>query len=304
MFPNARTGHRKWSDHSSRIPIPLSVVLFNLLIAPVEGQRRSSSGSKFFFPEHRSSLLRNVKLEIIVNNGDNMDNASQVVYSSASSNQSVHPRWDHLDERIDLPENWWKLDDLYRSMKFRISVLEDKELENLSALVTTNVTLCELSAHPTFLQRINSIPDTLPPNSVCIFFSDGSIRVSQSLFQILLDVNLTQLPQEVENFSRFEDDVFRTLDSVSPRRLNERQDISASSLLEQKPSTDESDDGQVEPITSSNIEVQGTTFSFQTNMIDVSMGEMSTGKAFLELLLSQEEVFMDQEMVELREVRN
>lgn len=184
--------------------------------------------------------------------------APMVVYSQHSPRTpSVHPSWEHLDERISIEkyDDWWNQNDLYKSMKVKLSVLsnpdKDGSQQKCQEQGTEDDCFIEAHLHPSFLERIdlgannnntedmdaNSLlPPGLPPNAMLVHFSDGSIRCPPHIYQILwnnyghshgiLD------PPPVEDFSRFEDDVFATLDHVkqTPQRPRFR---SVSSLLDQ-----------------------------------------------------------------------
>jgi Vacuolar sorting 38 and autophagy-related subunit 14 len=77
-----------------------------------------------------------------------------------------------------------------------------------------------------------------------VHYSDGSVRCLPHVHQLLLrerdKISLKTSSQlhhhEVEDFSRFEDDVFKTLDHVTPQQRRER---TASSLLDQELEADE-----------------------------------------------------------------
>ncbi|KAL3940512.1 MAG: hypothetical protein SGBAC_004963 [Bacillariaceae sp.] len=73
----------------------------------------------------------------------------------------------------------------------------------------------EVPMYPSQLQKlqVEETPDRLPPNACFVYFSDGSTRLPESIFQLLLDHNMTK-PPPIEDFSRFGDDVFSALDSV------------------------------------------------------------------------------------------
>jgi hypothetical protein len=233
-------------------------------------------------PEHNSNLLPRLGLEITATppchqeqdkgvdiNGNGNGNDKQgtssttpmVVYSQHSPRTpSVHPSWEHLDERIsiDAYDDWWNQNDLYKSMKVKLSVLSNPDQEG-SQQGTEDDCFLEAYLHPSFLERIDLgsnnnnnnnninksteevdadslLPPGLPPNAMLVHFSDGSIRCPPQTYQILWD-NYGHShgildPPPVEDFSRFEDDVFATLDHAkqTPQRPRFR---SVSSLLDQ-----------------------------------------------------------------------
>jgi len=189
-------------------------------------------------------------------------------------NRSVHPSWEHLDELLSRSETlntcknnnkgekeysyWWDDHVLYKSMRVKLSTVQyDKDDRNKSQQHGTadseTDTFLETFLHPSLLERIDlkslknsssnerdldkcrtNFPPALPPNSLLIHFSDGSIRCQPHIYQILWDYygkDGLLNPNPVETFSRFEDDVFDTLDQVkqTPQRSRAR---SVSSLLD------------------------------------------------------------------------
>jgi hypothetical protein len=269
MFPNARNSLRRWSDHRNKIPTPVAVSLYNVL-AEQEEQRQP----KWFRPEHASTLLHSIRLEIIV--------GTDIVYSNISESKSVRFSWEHLDERIHLPENWWKQqDDIYRSMKFRLS------------MPGSGAWVLEFSVHPTCLQRLAEIPEALPPNACLIYFSDGSTRVTSTLFQILLDGNVTQATSQVEDFSRFEDDVFRTLDQVTPQKKDNHPGIMES------PSTDDSE--AATPIKEDLPPLP--IVSFDSEQMDSTVQDLKKEEVFLEAIIAREDALLEMELASLNKVR-
>jgi hypothetical protein len=269
MFPNARNSLRRWSDHRNKIPTPVAVSLYNVL-AEQEEQRQP----KWFRPEHASTLLHSIRLEIIV--------GTDIVYSNISESKSVRFSWEHLDERIHLPENWWKQqDDIYRSMKFRLS------------MPGSGAWVLEFSVHPTCLQRLAEIPEALPPNACLIYFSDGSTRVTSTLFQILLDGNVTQATSQVEDFSRFEDDVFRTLDQVTPQKKDNHPGIMES------PSTDDSE--AATPIKEDLPPLP--IVSFDSEQMDSTVQDLKKEEVFLEAIIAREDALLEMELASLNKVQ-
>jgi hypothetical protein len=269
MFPNARNNLRRWSDHRNKIPIPVAVSLYNVL-----AEQEEQLQPKWFRPEHASTLLHSIRLEIIV--------GADTVYSNLSESKSVRFSWEHLDERIDLPENWWKQqDDIYRCMKFRLSMPD------------SGAWVLEFSVHPTCLQRLAEIPETLPPNACLVYFSDGSTRVTSTLFQILLDGKVTQVTSQVEDFYRFEDDVFRTLDQVTPLEKDNHPGIMDS------PSTDDSE--AATPIKEDMPPLP--TVSFDSEQMDSTLQDLNKEEVFLEAIIAREEALLEIELTSVNEVR-
>jgi hypothetical protein len=298
-------------------------------------QPTTTPTGKWFRPEHTSSLLRPIRLQIVVTvEVENGDDTEKELFSSPPSglSTSVHPRWEHLDERMDFSP----LDESYRSMKLRFLVDDEdvsSEEKNSSGDSNRNnntrkspIVLLEVPAHPSLLQRLTEVPESLPPNSCLIYFSDGSSRVTPILFQTLVDGKLTEHPpsSELEDFSRFEDDVFRTLDGVTPQKAARERITSVSRLLL---SEEERQQQQSPPSQSLYSAVQdgssatsGSPRSSErkvnekismsagsvipTNDLDATLEDLLEEEKYLESMLALEEALMEQELEALSKVRS
>lgn len=251
--------------------------------------------------EHNSNLLPPITLEIVV---VEEEEECKIVFSETT--QNVHPTWEHLDERIGLleEEEWWLKDDsqIYKNMKLRF-YLPNRTL------------FLEMSLYPASLHKLDSdeTPEALPPNSCFIYFSDGSTRLPESLFQILLDQKLTS-PPPIEDFSRFEDDVFRTLDTVPQTPSTPTQtDRNNKQIRHQRPS-DSLLDGEHEPKTlfphsaaklASVTAVQvpkAAIFDFDQSEQDVLNRDLKEEAISLRALIAQEEQALQVEMESIEEV--
>lgn len=252
-----------------------ATTLHNLIIEPPTKEQ------KWFRPEHDEKLLPKLLLEIVVEDGI-------VVYSSESE-KSVRPKWEHLDERIDLPGEWWFKESVYKSMKLRFTLLQTDS--------DSDSTFLEVPLCPSILQRLDVVPEALPPNSVLVDFSDGSTRLPNNIFQVLLDSKLTE-PPPVEDFSRFEDDAFRFLDQV-PETLNSRE-RSASSLLDPEHNSDSSTTNLAAEKPDESLQ---SSAQFDQSEQATKKEDLNSEKKFLEALIAQEEAEMERELDALNEVR-
>jgi hypothetical protein len=267
--------------------------------------------------QHNSNLLPRLNLEITATiarqqkddeeeedkDKDNVEASVVVVYSQKTpQTRSVHPSWEHLDERICIPAyrkncdnkgvyecsaHWWDDNELYKSMKVKLCILpHDEENGGKPHTVISNDVqkkkqeeeiICDDSKfletflHPSLLERIDlgpsknnndsnikegdlddyltKLPPALPSNAMLVHFSDGSIRCPSNIYEILWDNYGTHgilEPPPVEDFSRFEDDVFNTLDHAkqTPQRSRAR---SVSSLLDND-YNDQHNDGEDDSI--------------------------------------------------------
>jgi hypothetical protein len=333
LFPNARNSLRRWSEHKNKIPAPVAVTLINLMAE----QHTTIRTGKWFRPEHASSLLRPIRLQIVITlEIENGDDTEKELFSSRPSglSTSVHPRWEHLDERMDFSPS----DESYRSMKLRFLVDEDvsnDEEENSSGSSNNNnntrrspIVLLEVPAHPSLLQRLTEVPDSLPPNSCLIYFSDGSSRVTPVLFQALVDGKLTEHPpsSDLEDFSRFEDDVFRTLDGVTPQKARERiTSVSRLLLSEEERQQQQTPPSQTlySAIQDGSSTTNGSSRSserkvnektnreqfsmpagsvMRTNDLDATLDDLREEEKYLESMLTLEEALMEREVQALNKV--
>ena len=302
MFPSARNSVRQTNrdGNNNAIPIPVAVTLHNFIQLPqkengeshdednvtqsaengstndaVDAPHRkqllpqdSTGSNRFFRPQHSSSLLPRLHLDIAVENSEN----DCTVYSHTLRSESVHPSWEHLDEQLHVPSSitkcWWKDHAVYKSMRLKLFVLQeekddDERIQHSNGNKTSETTkmeMLEAPLHPSLLQRIDNgrIPSSgaasldgsldgddddnlfgsnssklppLPPNSLLVHYSDGSIRCLPHLYQLLWDYKHFSQAPPIEDFDRFEDDVFKTLDNV--QSTPQRRERTASSLLDQ-----------------------------------------------------------------------
>lgn len=249
-----------------KIPILLSVSLRNLCPLSKEELQLQSKNKKYFRPDHATSLLNHVRLDIVIappkmnsdeNKGEqNVDDSPEtttaaadaeddgfdekVIYSALAPMRTINPSWNHLDEVI---EDYLKLDGyfdsetgFYRYMRLRIWIVpennvstdkEPAEMKDLQAVDPSDPSrkakglapLMDISIHPTKLQRLAKTPERVPINSLILNFSDGSVRVTSFLRDVLGDHDQGSKQSDEnlkDDFGRFGDDVFRTLDSVTP----------------------------------------------------------------------------------------
>lgn len=296
--PRTRPGPRvlKVSTDSilpRRLPLPVSVTLHNFVPFTSKASLPHTSKKKFYRPEHSSSLLHAVRLQIVAlqvparspgsdhnsssgGGGDRKaEKRERVIFSSVDTSKSVRPTWEHLNEHIQQPHgsNKARLDvETYESLTMRFSVVEeadndesnsssqkhstestkDNDSDELDQKLATTSVFLNVPIHPSKLVRIDGhcIPASLPLNAVVLHFSDESVRVTPALFQLLTDNGLLLAVADQNNsqhydndFSRFDDNVFRTLDQVTPVKNK----TTTASLLE----TD--DESQATPVPGSSL---------------------------------------------------
>jgi hypothetical protein len=292
------------------------------------------------------------------NNNNNIQEEQDtdiVLYSSQNDNHpSIHPCWNHLEERI---EALHQDDSIYTHLKCMLLLVSLQHSEP-SVLVAT------VPLHPSKLRRLPPPPcdhqqqqqeawqqqqppppTRLPPNAILIHFSDGSTRVCPPLYHLLLqqdvirEVNLQDsslLQDDVEEYkqaSRFDDDVFLTLDddfhqtkmtttstvkqqrTTSPLSLLETDDesqavpVQVTSLHSGSDDIDGSDDDGLENDERMRNAEKMAKLSLMDettklpSQVDIRIIDLQRKKQELELLIAQEEACLQEELAELREVR-
>ena len=163
-------------------------------------------------------------------------------------------------------------------------------------------------------------------------FDPPSSRSPPALFSVLLESQLAE-PAPLEDFSRFEDDVFRTLDGVpqTPGRRERAESVSA--LLEPKPSkppppspedamlmdefdqpsgSEEAEDASEEPSLAVRSQKDASSQEkrdpaavalFEDTKHGILMSDMEEEQQRLEALIALEENRMEDELAFLDEVR-
>jgi len=109
------------------------------------------------------------------------------------------------------------------------SVLADDNADSSERSTTTGTTctsanaiigetpLMDIGIHPSKLKRLVRTPERVPINALVLNFSDGSVRVTASLRDAIGDQEGSSKDEHLKDeFGRFGDDAFRTLDSVTP----------------------------------------------------------------------------------------
>ncbi len=222
------------------------------------------------------------------------------------------------------------------------------------------VVLAEAPLYPSLLQRLVAkssllsspvdpsqlLPMSLPINSLVIFFSDDSMRVPCHLYQFLVDRHVlndnmsnatarmpttsTSSPSSnhmVEDFDRFSDDVFATLDQVKTTSASPSAPTSATATLSppagvRKPRSDislleaETEEQQLENDQPQPLSSQETTScpslmdegdqhdatTFPQSQAMTSLEDLRKEQLELQLLLEEEEQAWKEELQSLQEV--
>ena len=278
-------------------------------------------------PQYTNNLLPNLRMDISATHSEEEEEEpASLLYSQPSTQaHSLHPSWEHLDERISVEdcEDWWNENKLYKSMKVKLSVVQDNSEKSAD-----NDCFLQAYLHPSFLERIDllgsssnqnedpddlmeqsmesKLPPSLPPNALLVHFSDGSIRCPPNTYQLLWDAYGRSVlePPPVEDFSRFEDDAFATLDNVeqTPRRPRMK---SVSSLLDQdagyvRPQDDSREENlQTPPRTTRNTARELTYPQHETNNAneqEIAREERRQEKLELLRLIAQEERALEDDL--------
>ena len=324
-------------DHQQEVPLPISLTLYNLHVPlSIVATHESSSKTTLFRPEYTLDLLHPVRLNVVFSGNDNNtiqqeeEDTDIVLYSCQNDNHaSIHPCWNHLDERIEALQD----DSIYNHLKCILLV---------SLGHSEQVMVATIPFHPSKLRRLpppeQSQQDTwqqpppppqLPPNAILVTFSDGSTRVCPPLYHLLLEQDVIQednlqdsslLQDDVEEYkqaSRFEDDVFLALGDLhdtstnirtSPLSLLETDDesqavpIQVKSLNDVDGSDDELDTDEMNSEMAKLSLLDDTARSSLPSQVDIIITDLQREKQELELLIAQEEACLQEEVAELREV--
>lgn len=243
LSPAANNTQKNKTPIHPGLPLPVSVELHNVF------PKIRIPAKKWFRPEYTTELLYEVRMEITVVAADDDDvDKQRTMYASIDSRRTIGPSWLHLADSIQYQE---LAVSEYESMKARFSVVDD----DAAAEAKRSPHFLETHLHPSKLCRIAKLPPNLPLNCTVVRFSDDSVRVHPAHYQLLLDsrqvgvavvvagTNVSSSLLDVsQETSRFEDNVFNALDSVtpaaSPRReiveeaMNVFKDIPSSILME------------------------------------------------------------------------
>jgi hypothetical protein len=123
MMMKRRDSDNKGNKRRGKIPIPVSVSLFNL--CPMSWEKQvAQEKKKYFRPQHALALLHQVRLEIVIApNGkktdERNDEEEKIIFSSLAPVKTVNPSWNHLDECI---EDYLALDGYFDSETGELSV--------------------------------------------------------------------------------------------------------------------------------------------------------------------------------------
>ena len=270
----------------------------------------------------------------------------KIVYSSTAAFKTVHPSWNHLDDCI---EDYLAIDGYYdsetshyRNMRLRVWLSsddekrnggqnynndrqtsdesEDKQSEEDSSEVETESDidnkqkmpkrpLLDVCIHPTKLSRLAKLPPRLPINSIILHFSDGSIRSTRSLLELVGDQDGSHSDENLKDeFGRFGDDVFRTLDSVTPSK--KQHDIAHYPASESEKSPIRNDHlhsfaiqrsgRQVAKEEQDRLALEGKFISTEN---DVRLLTETSEEKYLEQLIQLEEEGLEEELQLLQQVR-
>lgn len=184
--------------------------------------------------------------------------------------------------------------------------------------------LLDISIHPTKLRRLAKIPQQLPINSLIFHFSDGSIRATATLLDLVGDQDGSHADEHLKDeFGRFGDDVFRTLDQVTPVKKSNasapskgetkdgRSDGQTATTIDPALSEDSSD-ATVHPDNNKATQeclfhkelLSGTESTrFEDNEADVTRKDAGSERHYLESLVRLEEAALNRELQLLQEVR-
>lgn len=288
------------------------------------------------------SLLHHALLEIVITppgevQGEGETKASEgeeeIIFSSLAPLRTVNPRWNNLNECIedalDLDGYLDSETGRYRFMRLKIWLLSEKEVEtsgkdgnsdtkndkNLHLKKAGDDPLLDIGIHPTKLHRLAKLPQQLPVNSLIFHFSDDSIRATQALLLTIGDQDGSHADEDnKDEFGRFGDDVFRTLDQVTPVKKpttskGENKENPIASILA-KTSSEDSQEGEGMG-SSSHCEKQQRQellsvmeTKFAAGESEAAWQDSGTEQRRLKKLIQLEEEALEKAMLALQEVRH
>lgn len=229
---------------SPRLPLPASVYMYNVV---GNNLHASSLRSKQWFYHHRpepdAKLLSFILLELIVSqevgddaNGKEIHDTSdskneRTLFSQIVSRGTIQPVWHHLNESIDLEQ--FSVEE-YESMTLRLYLLENNDGQKVKK-TAEGLLWQEVPIHPSRLSRLARLPvpqkEKLPLNFIALEYTDKTLRILPSHHHslaemgsedLILDSNkvinhglINREHATEDDFGRFEDTVFRTLDQVT-----------------------------------------------------------------------------------------
>ena len=264
-----------------------------------DGDDHRTTTTRTWGVQHSNSLLHTIQLELHMNikKKDTQDeDESAIIYKAPLQQGGTFLTWEHIDEHLEQElqhVEWWKQPNTnsYRTMMLRLSCCST--LENEKQKEVDNSWSLELPIHPARLRKLSKIPESFPPNSVLVYFSDESVRVTPSLHKFLVEHQLVPSPREneedkvVEDFDRFDDDVYAALDHATPQKEQQAQGVDS---LENTPSPASSKLKRQDLPPPSNYPVEYTASQVDTETFDLRMEQQQ-----LEAMIAQEEALLRQE---------
>ena len=236
------------SSRDGSLPVPISLTVYNRL-DPALGLSKQGQGldetisggqsnkKKWFRPDYTSNLLVSARLDIFLKNASDEKEEEKILYSSTIHQSSIHPVWDHLNERVPFDHDADDKDDCKwenqsGSIFARILLVSEDDPNGPGTILVKAMPL-----NPHSLRRLPKdddedsyskppAPSSLPPNAVLVHYSDGLVRVKPSLYHVLLqhhvireidprNVSLLQDDDEEDKYrSRFDDTLFDILGKV------------------------------------------------------------------------------------------
>ena len=132
-------------------------------------------------------VLLRLRLDIVklegasdsVGTGGDAD-AERTLYSSETRHATAQPRWDHLDEHLDVTDG---MASFAPSLRARIFVIGSG---GYSRLAEVPLDPSQLRPLPVADKSRMCVPDALPPNCVLLHYDDGFTRISPDIYRILL----------------------------------------------------------------------------------------------------------------------
>lgn len=192
-----------------------------------------------------------VKLEGASDSGGTAD-AESTLYSNEARHATAQPRWDHLNEQLDVADGMSSSAPNLRARIFVIGPGGDSRLADVP------LDPSQLRPLPVADKTRMFVPDALPPNCVLLHYDDGFTRIGPDIYQLLLREGVISDVVEADEANDAKSDQSNTKNEENEEIFEERafnalgEEKDESPLDEsalEKPSEpdDDVDDGSLRP---------------------------------------------------------
>ena len=211
--------------------------------------------------------------------GDDAD-AGRTLYSSEARHATAQPRWDHLDEQLDVTDG---MASTAPNLRARISVIGSG---GVSRLADVPLDPSRLRSLPVADKTRMCVPDALPPNCVLLHFDDGFTRISPEIYRILLREGVVSDDVETDDARDAKSDRSKTKNEGEEEIFEE----SAFNALGEERDEGLLDESALDKPSEPGDEVQGSISPEQDNWLLESAAEFSSRDATCDVIDERPEV--------------